>query len=120
MGQQPAPSGSTTHTGVALTTAFALRTLRRALARNTAAHLQPLLVAGPQYSAMTRGVLGLSAENQASVRSKFRITDPELLLSSSISLGDLLEEAMGGRSQGRISKKEIYLPSCFDWLLKDD
>ena len=60
------------------------------------------------------------SSNQASIRSKFRIIDPELPPSYSISLGKLLEEVTGGRSQDWISKEEIYLPSCFDWLLKDD
>ena len=61
-----------------------------------------------------------AGDNQASVRSKFRITDSELPPSSSISFDDLLEEVMEGRSQEWISKEENYLPSCFDWLLKDD
>ena len=60
------------------------------------------------------------SSNQVSIRSRFRITDPELLPSSSISLDSLLEEVTGGRSQESISKEEIYLPSCFDWLLKDN
>ena len=60
------------------------------------------------------------SSNQVSIRSRFRITDPELPPSSSISLDSLLEEVTGGRSQEWISKEEIYLPRCFDLLLKDD
>ena len=59
-------------------------------------------------------------KEQVAFRSKFGIIDPELSPEFSLSLDDILEEVTGGRSQEWIDKEEVHLPSCFDWLLKDD
>ena len=72
------------------------------------------------------GTLSLSVvarpqrKEQQAFRSKFGITNPELSPNFGFRFSKVLREVTGGRSQEWVDKKEIHLPSCFDWLLKDD
>ena len=60
-------------------------------------------------------------KEQAAFRAKFGISDPELPpTAGAISLRGALEEVTGGRKKEWYQKKEIHLPGCLDWLLKDD
>ena len=61
-------------------------------------------------------------DDQASFRTKFGIADSDLLVvkGSRFTLNEMLNEVTGGRAQEWYKTGEMDLPSCFDWLLKDD